>query len=227
MPVEIFGSIFVLVGGIIVIVGLLKAKTSSSAEEETHLARLLGLIDSGSSNINLVLGKPPLALLDQERAIAVLPKSTLWEPRAVRINSGRYGGASFRIAKGFWVHTGKSRSSSQSLDKLQAADQGTLVVTNKRLAFLGTLKTVCVDLKSVLSIDTYRDAIGLHLKNKQKVECFHVASDIKINWTEGGEQISVPFGGRILEHVVKNVMRREGMVLEGDEPRDEVSAAAG
>ncbi len=162
-----------------------------------------------------MLGIPPLLLSDEERAIAVLPKSTLWEPRAVRLSTGGYGGTSFRVANGFWVHTGRYRSSSQSLDKLQAADQGTLVVTNKRIAFLGTIKTVCVDLKSIISIDTYQDAIGLHLKNKQKVECFHVASNVKIDWTEGGEKISVPFGGRILEHVVKNVMRREGNALEG------------
>ena len=212
MPIEGFAAVLFLVGGIIVVYALLKMQRSDSGTnnpnlEAAALSRLLGLIDSGSKSINLVSGEMPLVLLDQERAVAVLPKSTLWEPRAVRISSGGYGGTSFRIGKGFWIHSGRSKSTSQSLDKLQAADRGTLVVTNKRIAFLGVLKTVCTDLKSIVSIDTYQDGIGLHLKNKQKVECFNVASNINITWTEGDQKVSVPFGGQILEHVVKHALR--------------------
>jgi hypothetical protein len=216
MSLEGLAAVLFLLGAGIVLFALLKnSGTSRTDEEAAHLVRLLELIDSGSAKINLVSGDPPIALLDQERAVLVMPKCMLWEPKAVRISRGGYGGTSFRIAKGFWVHTGRSRSSSQSFDKLQPTDQGTLVVTNKRIAFLGTLKTICVELNSIISIDPYADGIGIHLRNKQKVECFHVASGIKLSWTEDDQRITVPFGGRVLEHVVKKAMRREAVALEG------------
>lgn len=220
MSLEGFAAIFVGLGVAIAIYALLQMQTNSSgtnsaAEDSAHLARLLELIDRGSAQINLITAEAPLILHEKERAILVLPNTTLWEPKAVRISNGGYGGTSFRIATGFWIHSGRSRSSSQSFDKLEAADQGTLVVTNGRIAFLGTVKTVSAELASILSVDTYADGIGIHLKNKQKVECFHVASAMRLSWTEGGQQISVPFGGRVLEHVLKKAMHPDVVALEG------------
>src|SRR5258705_14545 len=99
-------------------------------------------IKSGSQ-IKFICGTPTnLALADGEELLCNLPGTTLMEPRAIRISRGCYAGPSIRIAKGVSFHFGSSQSISESHDEIRPVDSGGLAVTNRRLIFVGSNRTV-------------------------------------------------------------------------------------
>lgn len=83
----------------------------------------------------------PIILKKKEEIQLALPNVSLLEPRAVR--TGAYGGPSFRVAKGVYFRVGGVRS--ESHEELRNIDQGTLTLTNKRVVFSGTKRTINID----------------------------------------------------------------------------------
>lgn len=92
------------------------------------------------------------------------------EPRAVRVSRGGYGGTSIRIAKGITLHTGGTRGRSESHDEIRNIDNGKLLITNKRIMFLGSNRTTNIDINKIVSIEDYLDGIKIQRSNKQKPE---------------------------------------------------------
>lgn len=84
----------------------------------------------------------PVILKRAEEAVLVLPNITLKEPRAVRTSVGGYAGPTIRIAKGISFRLGSGTSRSVSHDEITSIDKGTLTITNKRLIFTGSMKTL-------------------------------------------------------------------------------------
>ena len=91
-----------------------------------------------------------------ERLLCEISGVMLMEARAVRVSNGRYGGVSFRAAKGISVHTGGFGSTSESHEQLRCVDEeGTLSLTNKRIVFSGSLRT------AVIPFEKYWSLMGL------------------------------------------------------------------
>jgi hypothetical protein len=179
---------------------------NNKADQVAQTSKVLDAITADTSKFNFVLTEIPIELSDQEKALAVLPKTALLEPKAVRVGQRRYLGSSLRIAKGVSLRSGRQVSTSESLDRLRRIDQGKLVVTNKRIAFLGTMRTVFVEIEKIVSVDTYIDGIGLHCSGKDKVECFLISPDLTIKYSDNDEKVTVPFAGQILHHIVSEAM---------------------
>jgi hypothetical protein len=55
---------------------------------------------------------------------------------------------------------------------LRNIDQGTLTLTNKRLVFSGTKRTINIDLRKILSVEPYSDSIVLRRESKEKTQYF-------------------------------------------------------
>jgi hypothetical protein len=53
-------------------------------------------------------------------------------------------------------------SQSESSDELRNIDEGTLVLTTKRLAFLGSLRTSNVKLDDIISVQSFADGVQIH-----------------------------------------------------------------
>jgi hypothetical protein len=130
--------------------------------------------------IEMICGPIPAGLDLDERVLCVLPGIDLLEPRAVRrsIRSGRsvYGGPTIRLARGLWFRLGTSGSAgtseSESFDKLRQIDHGTLVLTTKRLAFLGPLRTNSSSLDDLIGVEDFAGGIQVHRERKQKAETY-------------------------------------------------------
>ena len=160
------------------------------------------LVACGLIDFHIPIGQSQLVLKPSERELLVLPRTELLEPRAVRIRQNRSSGPSFRIARGFYYRTSASHSQSQSFEKIQEVDQGTLVITTERVAFIGLLKTITVELNKIVAVDVYNDAIGLHLAGKVNTECFRPANGTALHFTRDGRQYIVPATGPILKAAI-------------------------
>lgn len=152
--------------------------------------------------VNLPTRNCPVILKKTEKAIVVLPNITFKEPRAVRTSVGGYGGPTFRIAKGISFKLGGASSKSVSHDEIKAIDQGTLTITNKRLIFTGTMKTLNYNLSKIILINEFKDGISIQRDNKQKIEYFTGSNETILNYKINGQLNSTPFYGVILKAAI-------------------------
>jgi hypothetical protein len=84
-----------------------------------------------------------------------------------------YSGVSFRIAKGVRFNTGSVRGHSVVTGShLEGVDAGSLVVTNQRVVFTGSLKTIELPIAKVVATHVYSDAIAFSMSNRQTQPLF-------------------------------------------------------
>ena len=152
--------------------------------------------------VNLPTRNCPVILKKSEKAILVLPNITLKEPRAVRNSIGGYAGPTIRIAKGISFKLGGASSQSVSHDEIKDIDNGTLTITNKRLIFTGTMKTLNYNLNKIISINDFKDGISIQRDNKQKTEYFTGSDETILNYKIKGQHNSTPFYGIILKAAI-------------------------
>jgi hypothetical protein len=185
------------------------------AARMARMAKVLELISTGTTDINFILTAAPLVISDGEKVVAVLPNTTLLEPRSVRVREGRRNSSSMRMMYGYSTGSGGYTSTTESRDQLKTIDRGTLVVTDQRIAFMGALKTISIDVNKIMGVDPHSDGIALHCKDKEKVESFKISDDLKLTFHEDQQEVSVPFVGPILERIVSRAMAdqdaRKGM----------------
>ena len=144
----------------------------------------------------------PIILKRAEEAVLVLPNITFKEPRAVHTSVGGYAGPTIRIAKGISFRLGGGTSRSVSHDEIKTIDKGTLTITNKRLIFTGSMKTLNYNLSKILSITDFKDGIGIQRDNKQKTEYFIDCDKTVLNYKVNDQFKSTPFYGTLLKAVI-------------------------
>lgn len=113
-------------------------------------------------------------VLNSKEILHLSATTILTEERAVR---STYGGA-VRVAKGVYIGSSKSSSHGQ----LKAIDKGVLSLTNQRLIFNGSRRSMSYPLSKIDSIKEYSDAIGIAVSNKQKISIFSLKEPAK--WAE-------------------------------------------
>lgn len=88
---------------------------------------------------------------------------------------GGYGGVSFRVAKGVRFSTGKVRGKSVVVgSELKIEDQGILSVTSKRIAFLGSRKSVEVPYTKLMGMQVFSDGLTVQSSSRQNAVMFKV-----------------------------------------------------
>ena len=122
-----------------------------------------------SSSTNSIIAPSTLLLEEDERIITEISASLL-EERAV----GQWvsGGARLRVSKR--VSIGASQGHYESHGELKKIDSGLLTITNNRVIFRGTLRTLELKKKDLLSVEPQDKIISLSKKGKQKRVCFSV-----------------------------------------------------
>jgi hypothetical protein len=188
------GAVF----GIFVFGSVMAAYSWYNNKSTRRIGRLLDNLRSGQSQINCVLGANPLVISEHEKVVAVLPQTELLEPKSVRVRQGTRNSSSVRWVRGYSSGSGSYTSTIESHDQLKTVDEGTLVLTDQRIAFLGTLKTITVDVKKISGVDEHRDGIALHCEGKEKVESFKISKKLRLTYEEDQDVVSVPFVGQIL-----------------------------
>jgi hypothetical protein len=174
-------ELILIVAGIALLVYLrnkwLSTPSRVSIPDQTpeQAAKIKAWIHSCTDNmqqVEMICGDPPIGFDYDEQVIFCLPGIDLMEARAVRYSRGSYSGPSIRVMKGLSFRFGSSASRSQSVDELTVIDHGTLVLTTKRLAFLGAGRTNNVMLQDIIGTKSFTDGIELHRERKQKAETY-------------------------------------------------------
>ena len=163
-----------------------------------------------SGEISLKTVNSPVILKKNEEAYLSLPNIKLSEPRAVRVSKSGGVGTSYRVAKGFTVHSGSGQSRSVSHDEIMGIDTGTFVITNKRLVFVGSKKSVNIDLKKILSINIFKDGISIQRENKQKIEYFTGTNKSEMDFTLEGRKQTLALEGYIIRAIILGQIAKLG-----------------
>lgn len=174
---------------------------------QNDLVTFVNELNQGNTNLSPI-SNPPIILKKNEEAYVALGGISLHEPRAVRQTRGAYGGPTIRVAKGVSFRMGNVAARSESHEELRNIDQGALILTNKRLIFIGAKRTTNIDLGKIISITAYKDGIGSQRENKQKTEYFTGTDRHTLTFTINGRTHTVPFTGLILKAVVEGKIRQ-------------------
>ena len=159
--------------------------------------------------IKLICGDASGLILDShEELLGFFPQTILSEPRAVRTYRGGYAGPSIRVAKGVSLRFGGYRGSSESHDELRSIDQGTLVLTRKRIMFVGAGRTSSVPLEKIIGVEGFDHMLQLHRDGKQKVEYFRFSKRIEMHYQCDGKIVSVtpPYGQVVKLAIMQAIM---------------------
>jgi hypothetical protein len=151
-------------------------------------------------------GGCPILLKGGEQAIFVLGGVALHEPRSV--TRGAYGGPSIHVAKGLTLRVGGFQA--QSHEELKAIDGGTLVLTTKRLCFSGRLRSLEVDLRKLISVDAYSDAVAIRRSGKEKTEFFFGLDHHTYSFAVQDRRYTEPMSGLILKYAIEGLLAQAG-----------------
>lgn len=183
------------------------ALKEAEAQKERDINHFINNLTSGS--MNLTSNTPsPMIMKKGETTTLVMNNVTFMESRAVRQTIGGYGGPSFRVAKGVSFRLGGVSARSVSHDELKKIDQGALVLTSKRLTFLGSMRTINIDLRKIVGIEPFKDGIGSQRENKQKTEYFTGTQNTVLNFSNEGRSLSVPINGVVLKAAIMGNISR-------------------
>lgn len=183
---------------------ILKKQEITRQQEKDANDFLMGLED-GSIPIKYA-GQSPVILKKSETISLIMENIQLQEPRAVRQTNAAYGGPTIRVAKGVSFRLGGASARSESHDEIKVIDSGKLVLTNKRLIFMGTKRTVNIDLKKIMAIVPYKDGIESQRENKQKPEYFTGTDRHTLNYTINGRSGNVPIYGNVLKAAIQGLI---------------------
>lgn len=122
------------------------------------------------------LADAPIILKRNEVAHLVTTASLMKEV-LIREYKGGSRGMSFRVMKGVSYRVGSHRGTLEVVgSRLEEADTGDLVVTSQRVVFTGPRRTQECRYDKLIDVNVYRDAIELHVSNRQKPSLFRVES---------------------------------------------------
>lgn len=176
---------------------------SNARQKEVDMEYWMTQLKEGNVPIRMG-GEASIILKKKEELQLALSNISLLEPRAVR--TGGYGGPSFRVAKGVYFRVGGFRS--ESHEELRNIDQGTLTLTNKRLVFSGTKRTINIDLGKIVSVEPYSDGVALRRSGKEKTQYFTGIDQAEFTITVGGRVYKEPFSGLILMYLIEGLTKR-------------------
>lgn len=117
----------------------------------------------------------PLILKRGEQASIAVP-ATLARQQTRRQFVGGSQGFSFPIGHtGIRYRVGSFRGHAVEQQSLGRIDNGTLVVTNQRVAFIGSTKSTSTPLAKLLHVECYSDALAVFLEGREKADYYYVA----------------------------------------------------
>jgi hypothetical protein len=121
----------------------------AKAQRKAYIASIISDLKSGKAPL---LDRPNF-LLQRGEKICWIEPGTLQEIKVVgRRYEGGSSGISFRVARGVRFNVGRQRGYSVSETAAVTTSSGELILTNKRLAFLGDRKSLAIKLEKLLEI---------------------------------------------------------------------------
>ena len=175
--------------------------------QERDINEFLTNLQNG--DINITTTDPcPVMLKKDEIPSIIMSNISLREPKAVRQTVGGYSGASIRVAKGVSIRTGGMKGRSESHEEIKIIDSGSLILTTKRLIFIGSKRTTNIDLRKIVAIEAYKDGIASQRENKQKTEYFIGTDKSSVSFNKAGKQTTIPITGVVLKSAIQGSIAR-------------------
>ena len=174
-------------------------------QKENDANQFLTSLQNGKITINSN-NTSPIILKKNESLSIVMQNITLQEPRAVRQTHAAYGGPTIRVAKGVSFRLGGASARSESHEEIRDIDWGSLILTSKRLIFIGSKRTTNIDLRKIMAIEAYTDGIESQRENKQKTEYFKGTNSTVVNFNIDGRQSSIPLTGVVLRAAIQGAI---------------------
>jgi len=143
----------------------------SNEEQEALNEKALATLTSYTSlnRLPIYQGTVPVMLKGDEYPI-VCSEAEFAEERSI----GNYSGMSFRVARGMYYRTGQSTVST----RVTVVDAGKLVLTTKRLVFVGSKRTSSTDLKKLVNAEMFSNAIRINKEGKVKAETYFTEAPV-------------------------------------------------
>lgn len=128
----------------------------------------------------------PLITKRGEQACFATPASLSRHIRRTRYE-GASQGFSFPIGHtGIRYRVGSFRGHPVQWEQLVKVDSGTLIITNQRLAFVGSLKSITVPLAKVIHVEVYTDGVSVFHEGREDPEYFQCGRPqeflLYLNW---------------------------------------------
>lgn len=180
---------------------------SDAKQKEVDMEYWMTQLKEGNIHLHIEDSEAPIILKKNEELIFSIPNISLWEPRSIRKTSGGYGGPSFRVTKGVYFRVGGFKAQGESHEELRTIDQGALTLTNKRLVFSGSKRSVNIDIRKILSVEPYSDGIALRRDGYQKTQYFTNIDQINLTINMDNRTYNVPFSGLILMYVIEGIAK--------------------
>jgi len=147
-------------------------------ERRQHAADVLHNRTSSGQQLTMICGKSDAGLHTGEKLVCVLPGTSFYEPRSVRVYQGGSSGVSFRVAKGMSFRVGQSRGQSESHDELRMLDQGDFIITSQRVIFCGSTKTVTIDFDQIVGTTAFADGVRISKERRERPYLFAFNTDL-------------------------------------------------
>ena len=173
-------------------------------EEGMH--NFLNRLKDGTLPMKIIEVESPVILKKNEELYLCLPEISLLETRAVRVST--YGGPSIRVAKGIYYRLGNSQS--ESHEEFRTIDLGILILTNKRFIFSGSKKSISIDLKKIISVEPFSDAIGLRREGKEKTQYFKGFDQFEFSIHVKNKEYAELFSGVIVSYLIEGLIKNNG-----------------
>ncbi|MGJ8454498.1 zinc ribbon domain-containing protein [Pseudothermotoga sp. U03pept] len=184
---------------------------SDEKQQKIDRQRWLDELRKGKIQIQFqIKEKPPLFLKKDERLVLSLQNISFLESRTVTESYGGYVGPSFRIAKDLSINLGEFDATSASTEELQTIDSGLLAITDKRIVFFGKKRTLNIELSKIISMQAYKDAIGLGVENVKKTQYFSGVdkSGAQLNVTVEERSYTENLSGETLMYIIEGLLNR-------------------
>jgi hypothetical protein len=146
-----------------------KSKVSSQLEVLTKKVEKEGLKPLQKEDIPLILKKG-------EDAYKVVGGVTLFEEKVPKKSiQGEGVGLSIRLIKGVRLHPNLFQSHPVFEKEMMKVDTGKLVITNKRIVFMGTAKDLTADYKKILGVTPFSEGFQFEREGRTTQELLKMA----------------------------------------------------
>ncbi len=114
-----------------------------------------GIVPKTNIQVPIILGK-------NESVLWAYSSVSCYQEKVTREWVGRNNGFSFKVCKGIYYRTGRSKGHPVERTSMELQGTGTLYVTNKNLIFWSQMKNVKVPFSKIIGFTPYSDGIEVH-----------------------------------------------------------------
>ncbi len=186
-----------------------KELRTAEIQHENDIKTFINKLQHGMITINTSDNSPIIPKRNEKTSI-VMNNISLLEPRSIHNFHGGYGGPTIRVAKGVSFRVGGFAGQGESHEEIRNIDKGTLVLTNKRLIFIGSKRTTNIDLRRIIAIKSYKDGVESQRTDKQKSEYFTGTDKSSISFTTNGKRNTIPITGVVLKAAIMGNITKLG-----------------